>query len=111
VDARSGARYNGTEAEPRVGLRQGHIPGAISLPFERLLDMKNFMTMRSADEITSVILGSGINPEKPLISSCGSGVTAAPLVMALYLIGHTKASIYDGSWTEWAARPDTPIVI
>lgn len=111
VDARSGGRYNGTEAEPRVGLRQGHIPGAISLPFERLLDPENFMTMRSADEITSVILGSGINPEKPLISSCGSGVTAAPLVMALYLIGHTQASIYDGSWTEWAARPDTPIVV
>ena len=111
VDARSEGRYNGTEAEPRVGLRQGHIPGAISLPFERLLDTENFMTMRSADEITSVILGSGINPEKPLISSCGSGVTAAPLVMALYLIGHTQASIYDGSWTEWAARPDTPIVI
>jgi thiosulfate/3-mercaptopyruvate sulfurtransferase len=111
VDARSEGRYNGTEVEPRAGLRQGHIPGAINLPFEKLLDSKNFMTMRSADEILSIIMEAGIDPKIPLISSCGSGVTAAPLIMALYLIGNKQAAIYDGSWTEWAGRPDTPITI
>jgi thiosulfate/3-mercaptopyruvate sulfurtransferase len=111
VDARSEGRYNGTEAEPRAGLRKGHVPGAISLPFDTLLDSKNFMTMRSADEILAIIMEAGINPKIPLISSCGSGVTAAPLVMALFLIGYKQAAIYDGSWTEWAGRPDTPIII
>ena len=111
VDARSEGRYNGTEAEPRAGLRKGHVPGAISLPFDTLLDSKNFMTMRSANEISAIIMEAGINPKIPLISSCGSGVTAAPLVMALFLIGYKQAAIYDGSWTEWAGRPDTPIII
>jgi len=109
VDARSEGRFNGTEVEPRAGIRSGHIPGAINLPFQRLLDMENYMIMRSADEITAVITSAGIDPEKPLISSCGSGVTAAPLVLALYLLGHTQAAIYDGSWTEWGGRDDTPI--
>jgi thiosulfate/3-mercaptopyruvate sulfurtransferase len=109
VDARSEGRFNGTEVEPRAGIRSGHIPGAINLPFQRLLDIENYMIMRNADEITAVITSAGIDPEKPLISSCGSGVTAAPLVLALYLLGHTQAAIYDGSWTEWGGRDDTPI--
>jgi thiosulfate/3-mercaptopyruvate sulfurtransferase len=109
VDARSEGRYHGTEAEPRHDLRQGHIPGAISLPFQKLLDPENFMIMRSADELTSSILEANIDLNKPLISSCGSGVTAAPLVLALYLLGYTEAAIYDGSWAEWARRQDTPI--
>jgi len=109
VDARSRGRFEGTEPEPRNGLRQGHIPRAINLPFEKLLDLKNFMIMRSAKELSTIIAEAGIDPIKPLISSCGSGVTAAVLVMALYLLGHTQAAIYDGSWTEWATKPDTPI--
>tara|TARA_B100000315_G_scaffold154855_1_gene143377 strand:- start:1643 stop:2500 length:858 start_codon:yes stop_codon:yes gene_type:complete len=109
VDARSEGRYNGTEEEPRAGMRKGHIPGAISLPFQNLMDTGNFMVMRSAEELTAVINETGIDPEKPLVSNCGSGVTAAPLVMALYLLGHTRAAIYDGSWTEWGGRDDTPI--
>lgn len=111
VDARSKGRYNGTEPEPRVGLRSGHIPGAINLPFDSLLDSKQFMTMRSANEISTIIMESGIDLSKPIISSCGSGVTAAPLVMALYLIGNKEVAIYDGSWTEWASRSDQPIII
>ena len=109
VDARSRGRFEGIEPEPRTGLRQGHIPKSINLPFEKLLDLKNFMIMRSAKELSTIIAEAGIDPIKPLISSCGSGVTAAVLVMALYLLGHTQAAIYDGSWTEWATRPDTPI--
>ncbi|MEE2998522.1 MAG: 3-mercaptopyruvate sulfurtransferase [Pseudomonadota bacterium] len=109
VDARSRGRFEGIEPEPRTGLRQGHIPKSINLPFEKLLDLKNFMIMRSAKELSTIIAEAGIDPIKPLISSCGSGVTAAVLVMALYLLGHTQAAIYDGSWTEWATKPDTPI--
>ncbi len=109
VDARSTGRYNGTEPEPRAGIRSGHIPGAISLPFQKLVDTENFLVMRSADELKAAIEEAGIDPEKPLVSSCGSGVTAAPLVLALYLLGHTRAAIYDGSWTEWGGRDDTPI--
>ena len=111
VDARSEGRYSGKEPEPRIGLRSGHIPDAINLPFENLFDPTNFMTIRSADEILAIIKKAGINPLKPIISSCGSGVTAAPLVLALYLLGHSEAAIYDGSWTEWAGRTDTPINI
>ncbi len=109
VDARSAGRYDGSEAEPRAGMRSGHIPGAVNLPFQKLLDMDNFMVMRPANEIAGVIANAGIDPDKPLVSSCGSGVTAAPLVLALYLLGHTRAAIYDGSWTEWGGRDDTPI--
>jgi len=109
VDARPEGRYNGTDDEPRAGMRKGHIPGAISLPFQALMDTGNFMVIRPADELQTIISEAGIDPEKPLVSSCGSGVTAAPLVMALYLLGHTRAAIYDGSWTEWGGRSDTPI--
>ncbi len=109
VDARSAGRFNGTDPEPRAGMRSGHIPGSINLPFQKLVDMDNFLVMRSADEIAAVIAEAGIDPENPLASSCGSGVTAAPLVLALFLLGHTRAAIYDGSWTEWGGRDDTPI--
>jgi thiosulfate/3-mercaptopyruvate sulfurtransferase len=111
IDARSQGRYYGKEPEPRIGLRSGHIPAAINLPFENLFDTTNFKTLRSADEILAIIKEAGIDPKKPIVSSCGSGVTAAPLVLALYLLGYSEAAIYDGSWTEWAARSDTPIDI
>jgi len=111
VDARSASRFYGKEPEPRKGLRSGHIPDAINLPFENLFNITDFMTMRKADEILAIINEAGIDPQKPIISSCGSGVTAAPLVMALYLLGYSDVAIYDGSWTEWASRPNTPIEI
>ena len=90
-------------------MRGGHVPGSINLPFQNLLHMDRYMRLRSADEILAVIQGAGIDPEAPIISSCGSGVTAAVLSFALHLLGHDTVAIYDGSWTDWGSRTDTPI--
>ena len=109
VDARSAGRFTATEPEPREGMRGGHVPRSINLPFQGLLHMDKHMQLRSADELTAVITSAGIQPEKPIISSCGSGVTAAVLYFSLHLLGQDTAAIYDGSWTEWGGRADTPI--
>ena len=109
VDARSPGRFHATEPEPRDGMRGGHIPGSINLPFQNLLHMDRYMRFRSPDEILAVIQGAGIDPTAPIISSCGSGVTAAVLSFALHLLGHDTVAIYDGSWTDWGGRTDTPI--
>ena len=109
VDARSPGRFHAREPEPRDGMRGGHVPGSINLPFQNLLHMDRYMRLRSADEILAVIQGAGIDPVAPIISSCGSGVTAAVLSFALHLLGHDTVAIYDGSWTDWGSRTDTPI--
>jgi thiosulfate/3-mercaptopyruvate sulfurtransferase len=108
VDVRSTGRFNGTEPEPRAGLRSGHIPASINLPFSALLDPKNHNVPRPADEIAKTIESAGIDPDRPIVASCGSGVTACVLAFALHLIGH-DAAVYDGSWTEWGGSADTPV--
>ena len=108
IDVRSAGRFSGTEPEPRAGLRGGHIPGSINLPFPLLLDPKNHNVPRSAEEIAKVLKAAGIDTDRPTVASCGSGVTACVLAFALYLIGH-DAAVYDGSWTEWGGRSDTPV--
>jgi len=108
VDVRSAGRFSGTEAEPRAGLRGGHIPGSINLPFPLLLDPKNHNVPRSGQDIAKAIKAAGIDTNRPIVASCGSGVTACVLAFALHLIGE-DAAVYDGSWTEWGGRDDTPV--
>jgi len=109
VDARAAGRFAGTDPEPRPAKHSGHIPGSINLPFVQLLDTENNFVLRSADEIAAVFAKTGIDLGRPIVTSCGSGVTAAVVSFALYLLGHDEAPVYDGSWAEWGNRDDTPI--
>ncbi|MCP4328153.1 MAG: 3-mercaptopyruvate sulfurtransferase [Alphaproteobacteria bacterium] len=108
LDARSAGRFNGSEPEPRADLRSGHIPGSINLPYGDLLDATTG-TVLSADELKARFAAAGLDLGRPVVTSCGSGVTACILVLGMHLIGHTDNAVYDGSWTEWGGRPDTPI--
>lgn len=99
LDARPPGRFRGDEPEPREGLRSGHIPGSASLYFQRLLNDDG--TMRSPNELKKFFETAGVTLSKPVITSCGSGVTAAVLNLALERIGHRSHALYDGSWAEW----------
>ncbi|MBM3566508.1 MAG: 3-mercaptopyruvate sulfurtransferase [Alphaproteobacteria bacterium] len=109
VDARSPGRFKGTEAEPRPGLRGGHIPGSLNVPFNALLDPKQDFIMRPAAEIAAAFAAAGVDIKKPLAATCGSGITACTLAFGLFLIGRERTAVYDGSWTEWGARTDVPV--
>lgn len=107
VDARGADRFRGDGPEPRAGLRAGHIPGSRNVPFKTLLNEDG--TMKSPDDQRAVFEAAGVDLAKPIITSCGSGVTAAILSLALERIGHRNHSLYDGSWTEWGQYADLPI--
>lgn len=107
VDARAGQRFEGAVPEPRAGLRSGHIPSSKSLPFTTLLNADG--TLKPVDQLRGVIAASGIDPARPLVASCGSGVTACVIALAMAEIGHPDTAIYDGSWSEWGGRQDLPI--
>jgi len=111
VDARSPGRFNGTEDEPRPGQRKGHIPGSVNIPFPKLMDPKRDWAFRPADEMQTVVDDAGLDLKAPVVTSCGSGVTASVLAFGFYLLGHKEVAVYDGSWTEWGGRPDTPITL
>lgn len=108
VDARAAARFAGSAPEPRPELKSGHIPGSYNVPFTNLLEDDG--TLKSREEIKQAFLASGIDPNKPIITSCGSGVTAAVLVLGLSLINkNNSVSLFDGSWTQWGTAEGVPI--
>jgi thiosulfate/3-mercaptopyruvate sulfurtransferase len=107
IDARSAARFKGDAAEPRPGLRSGHIPNSKNLPFGTLLNGNS--TLKALDELRATFEAAGVDLSKPAITTCGSGVTAAILSLALERIGHRNHALYDGSWSEWGMFDDLPI--
>ena len=107
LDARSRGRFAGTEPEPRAGLRGGHIPGSLNLPYDELYRPGG--TLRPESELRDAFAKAGLDPARPVITSCGSGVTASVLALALHVLGRRDVAVYDGSWSEWGARSDTPV--
>ena len=107
LDARASARFKGQAPEPRPGLRSGHIPGALNLPINDILDANSGL-LKSKEELRALFDKAGINWDKPVITSCGSGVTAAGLTLAFALLGKTDVQLFDGSWTQWGSS-DAPL--
>jgi thiosulfate/3-mercaptopyruvate sulfurtransferase len=106
VDARPAPRFNALADEPRPGLRRGHIPGALNVPWGDLVENGQ---LKTTDELNEIFTRQGVNFDKPIVASCGSGVTAAVVVLALTTLGVNGVSLYDGSWSEWGARADLPV--
>jgi thiosulfate/3-mercaptopyruvate sulfurtransferase len=107
VDMRSAGRFAGDAAEPRPGLRPGHIPRSRNLPFTDLVGPDG--TILPEDELRRRIQAAGIDLSQPIVATCGSGTTACALLLTLELLGHRDAALYDGSWTEWGGQLDTPV--
>lgn len=108
LDARAAPRFRGEAAEPRAGLRSGHMPGALNVPFQSLLHEDG--AMRNADELRQIFETAGMKSNAAPICSCGSGITAAVIALALARTGRWDAAVYDGSWTEWGGHKDTAVV-
>ena len=107
IDARAAPRFRGEVAEPRPGLRSGHIPGSKNVPYASVLTEAG--TMRDATALRTVFEAAGVDLKKPVITTCGSGITAAVLSLALERMGHRNHALYDGSWAEWGMYDDLPV--
>ena len=108
VDARGGARFRAEVPEPRAGLRSGHMPGACNVPFDVLLDADG--RMKTAAEMAAIFQAAGVDLSRPIVTTCGSGITASVLALALARLGREDVAVYDGSWTEWGGRAETAVV-
>jgi thiosulfate/3-mercaptopyruvate sulfurtransferase len=106
LDARGKGRFEGSETDPRPGVESGHIPGAHNLPYSALY--REDGRFKSAEELGRLFEEAGMDPERPFVASCGSGVTANSLIFAAHLLGNDRTQLYDGSWSEWGADPATP---
>ena len=108
VDARAAARFTGETPEPRAGLRSGHMPGARSVPSSSVITPAG--TLADAASLEQIFNEAGVDLNRPIVTTCGSGISAAILSLALARLGRLDAAVYDGSWTEWGGRDDTPVV-
>lgn len=108
IDARPAGRFDGSVPEPRAGLRGGHIPGSRSVPYAGLFD-GNTGAMKSPDQLRAAFSGAGVDLKKPIVTSCGSGVSAGVLTLALYRLGIADTALYDGSWSEWGVGGGPPV--
>jgi thiosulfate/3-mercaptopyruvate sulfurtransferase len=109
LDARAAGRFTGATPEPRAGMRSGHMPGAASLPYTDLLNADG--TFRPVDQLKARFAQAGVDGKRPVVTSCGSGVTACILTLGLRLSGLPEGAVYDGSWSEWGGRSDTPVEV
>jgi thiosulfate/3-mercaptopyruvate sulfurtransferase len=106
VDARSVSRFTAQEQEPRAGVRSGHMPGALNVPWRGVVAADG--TLKSPSELRAAF--DDVDLHRPIVTTCGSGISAAILMLALNEIGKTDVALYDGSWTEWGGRPEAPVV-
>jgi thiosulfate/3-mercaptopyruvate sulfurtransferase len=107
VDVRSRGRFDGVEPEPRPGLRAGHVPGSINLPYTELVSSDG--TLLPPEALRRRLGEAGVDLTRPIVATCGSGTSACALVLGLHSLGHTDTAVYDGAWSEWGARADTPV--
>ncbi|HEU5169059.1 MAG TPA: rhodanese-like domain-containing protein, partial [Gemmatimonadales bacterium] len=107
VDTRSAERFDGSQPEVRPGVRSGHIPGSLNVPYTDLVTSEGVVL--SPDRLRARLAAAGVDLSRPIVATCGSATSACSLVLALHLLGHDRVAVYDGSWTEWGGRADTPV--